>query len=122
MQRFARIILVLLGLQFILGMLANFYVEIPKVQYWIVFHHWGYVLTHALNGVLLLALAIVFMGQALRQKRLVGPAAGGLASIFLAFVAGEIFVANGNDIWSLVMALGFLGAFASYLIASLAKT
>lgn len=118
MQRFARIILVLLGIQFILGMLANFYVEIPKVKPWLVFHHWGYVLVHAINGVVLLALAIVFIGQAMRQKRLIGPAARGLGSIVVAFVAGEIFVANGNDIWSLVMALGFLGAFANYLIAS----
>lgn len=115
MKPLAKIILASLGLQFILGMLANFYVEIPKIKPWLVFHHWGYVLVHALNGVLLLVLGIIFLQQALTKKQEQRPAIGGLVCIIVAFIAGELFVARQSDIYSLIMALAFLGAFANYL-------
>ncbi len=113
-RAFASLMLALLVVQFILGMLANLYSKIPQQKSYEVFHHFGFIVVHAYNGVLLLALAIIFLVQTVRKGGDRRPVIGGLANISIAFVCGEIFVVTQNDIWSLVMAIAFLGAFASY--------
>lgn len=104
-----------LGLQFLLGMLANFYSEIPKDKPYEVFHQFGYITLHAVNGTLLLVLSIVFLVKSIKAKTKLTTAWRGAASVVVAFVCGELFVFTQNDIYSLVMAAAFVSAFAAYV-------
>jgi len=114
-KKLANTILTLLLLQYILGMLANLYSKIPKVKSYDVFHQFGFIVFHALNGTLLLVLASVFLMQAIKQKSFKSAAIAGLAGILFAFICGEIFVANQIDFYSFLMSLGFLVALMSYV-------
>lgn len=112
-KRLVFTILGLLILQFILGMLANLYSSIPHHKPYEVFQQFGYILFHALNGTLLVALGVIFVIKNRRLKD-IKPAVGGLINLLLAFVFGEFFVFTLNDIFSLLMALAFIGALMSY--------
>lgn len=103
----------LLVVQFILGMLANLYATIPQQKSYEVFHHPGYILFHALNGTLLVVLGIILVVKT-RGQAAYKPAIGGLGNLLLAFAFGEFFVFTQNDIFSLLMALAFVGALLSY--------
>lgn len=113
-KKFAFIMIGLLWLQFLLGMLANLFQEIPKDKPDEVFHKFGFIMFHALLGWILLILAIVFLVKTIRAGTDKRPAIGGLANILAAFIFGETFVATQKDIFSLLMALAFLGALMSY--------
>jgi hypothetical protein len=112
--RLPRIILGLLVLQFILGMLANLYQEVPEGAPQEVYRQFGYISLHALNAAALVILAIVFLVKAVRQHRAVGPAIGGLSAIVVAYACGVVFVETGNDVLSFVMGLAFVGALIGY--------
>ena len=112
-KRLVNTILGLLVLQFVLGMLANLYATIPQQKPYEVFHQFGYILFHALNGTLLVVLGVVLVSKSRKQASL-KPAIGGLASLLLAFTFGELFVFTQQDVFSLLMALAFIGAFMSY--------
>lgn len=113
-KRFANIMVGLLTLQFILGVLANLYSTIPTDKPYDVFHQFGYIIFHALNGFVLLVLAVVFMVQAQKRGQYVEQARGGLGSIVLAFTFGELFVFTQKDLFSFFMAISFLGALFAY--------
>ncbi len=112
-QKLIRIILGSLVLQFVLGMLANLYATIPADKPYEVFHQVGFINLHALNGTLLLVLSTVLTVKA-RRLPYFRPAAAGLFHIVLAFTFGELFVFTQNDIFSLLMALAFMGALIIY--------
>jgi len=118
MKKLSQWLVGLLVVQFVLGMFANAYSTIPADKPYEVFRQVGFIAPHAINGVLLLILAIVFVVKAYKQKQQLATAWGGLAGILIAFTAGELFVFTQNDAWSIVMALAFLGAFARYLVAT----
>lgn len=103
----------LLVLQFLLGMLANLYATIPKQKAYEVFHQFGFVTFHALNGTVLLVLGIVFLVKS-RKSPTMKPALGGLINMVLAYACGELFVFTQRGIFSFLMALGFIGALLSY--------
>ena len=114
-RRLNRLVLILLVVQFILGMTANLWVTIPDSQPWIVFHQVGPILLHTINALLLLDFSIMSLALAVKDGRRVGVAVWGLASVILAFASGLLFVNAGqNDLFSFTMALGFLGAFLSF--------
>jgi hypothetical protein len=113
-KKLAGTILGLLILQFLLGMLANLYAEIPANNPEEVFRQFGYIMFHVLNGVLLVILGAVFLYQALKRHAFKREAIGGLVALVVAFACGEVFVFTQNDIWSLLMALAFIGALMSY--------
>jgi hypothetical protein len=118
--------LVMLVLQYGLGMILNFYVEVPAAD-----AHAGIfteiataplaLTVHALLGVTLIGTAILTVARAMamRDRLLAMLAAGGLAAIVGAFLAGEMFVKNGQDSMSFAMAmltgvalLCYIGTFA----------
>ena len=104
--------LILLVLQYGLGIFLNLYVEVPASD-----AHAGifteiatapFALTvHAVLGLALIGTAILLVARAvsLRDRLLAGLAAAGLTAIGGAFGAGEIFVRNGQDIASMAMAV-----------------
>jgi hypothetical protein len=113
-KKFAQIMVGLLSLQFVLGILANLYTTIPSSKPYEVFNKFNFIAFHAINGMLLLVLASVFLARAVKGKRLIREAAQGLSSIVLAFIFGELFVFTQKDIFSFLMALSFLGALFAY--------
>ena len=112
-KRLVNTIVGLLVIQFILGILANLYATIPQQKPYEVFHQFGYILFHALNGTLLVVLGVVFAAKRHRQNdfRL---AISGLVSLLLAFAFGEFFVFTRNNVFSLLMAVAFIGALMPY--------
>jgi len=112
LRRVSAAALIMLAVQYGLGMILNFYVEVPVAD-----AHAGIfteittaplaLTVHALLGVSLVGTAILAVSRAmaLRDRRLALLAAAGLAAITGAFLAGEMFVKNGKDSTSFVMAM-----------------
>jgi hypothetical protein len=102
----------MLVLQYGMGMILNFYVEVPAAD-----AHAGIfteiataplaLTVHALLGITLVGTAILVVARAMRtrDRLLAALAAGGLAAIVGAFVAGEMFVKDGQDSLSFAMAM-----------------
>jgi hypothetical protein len=102
----------MLVLQYGLGMILNFYVEVPAAD-----AHAGIfteittaplgLTAHALLGVILIGTAILLVTRAItmRDRLLAVLAAAGLIAIGGAFWAGETFVKNGQDSTSFAMAM-----------------
>ncbi len=114
MKRLPNIVVGLLVLQFALGILANLYSTIPKVKPYEVFHHFSFITIHALNGTLLLILAIRFLIESIKSGDFKAEASRGLGSIVAAFIFGELFVFTQENIFSFLMAMAFIGALLSY--------
>ena len=116
--------LIVLVLQFGLGMMLNLFIPVPPAD-----EHAGFIkevrtaplgLTlHALLGTLLICAAIVLVTGAIRAKDrlMIAFAATGLVAIIGAFAAGELFVRDGRDGVSLSMALLTGVALVSYASA-----
>ena len=102
----------MLVLQYGLGMILNFYVGIPAAD-----AHAGIfteiataplaLTLHALLGISLIGTAMLLVARAIgtRDRLLAVLAAAGLVAIAGAFVAGEMFVKNGQDGTSFAMAM-----------------
>jgi hypothetical protein len=118
-KRLVNVILGLLVIQFLLGMLANLYAEIPQPAYE-VFHQAGYITFHALNGTLLVVLGIILIVKSRKEHALKLPIAG-LASMLFAYTFGELFVFTQYDLFSFLMSVGFIGALLSYARLAFAK-
>ena len=103
----------LLVFQFILGMLANLYAKIPTHKPYEVFQQFGFIAFHAVNATLLVVLGIILTIKSRGQSDF-KLAATGLANMVIAYVFGELFVFTQQDIFSLLMALSFIGALMSY--------
>lgn len=113
--RGARWLTGLLVLQFVLGMAANLFQKIPDDKPWMVFHELGPISLHTINALLILTLAVWLRVLAGRKRQFVVPVAVGGTAAAIAFVCGTIFVNLGqNDIFSYVMALGFIVALLEF--------
>jgi hypothetical protein len=111
----ARVLIGLLVIQFILGMLANLFAQIPTVEPYVVWHYFGPILLHTLNGLFLLILSIIFIIHAIRVKKFVRPGIAGAVAIAIAIFCGVTFVNAGqNNVYSFIMSLGFIVAFIVY--------
>src|SRR5690349_12278150 len=102
----------MLVLQYGLGMILNFYVGVPAADaHASIFTEIATaplaLTAHALLGVCLVGTAILAVARAMarRDRTLAVLAAAGLAAIVGAFVAGEMFVKNGQDGTSFAMAM-----------------
>jgi heme A synthase len=108
-------IVVLLILQFVLGMMSNLFQTVPKQKSWEVFHEFGPILLHTANATFILIFGFIFLSLALHRNKYPVAARLGLASIVLAYASGVTFVNAGqSDIYSFTMALGFISAFTTY--------
>lgn len=107
----------LLSIQYLLGLMAGMFEEIPADNPESVFFHVGYIHVHALTGLLLLILAIIFVMKAYKTKLQLLAGWSGLAAILIAAIAGQAFVHTQNDLWSIVMGIAWLAAFAHYFKA-----
>jgi hypothetical protein len=112
--KLVRSIVILLVLQFLLGVLASMYSDIPQNHPEEVFHHFGYISLHIVNGTLLLVLGAVFLYQALKHKAYKREAISGLGAMVAAWAFGEVFVFTQNDLLSFLMAGSFIGALLPY--------
>jgi hypothetical protein len=104
--------LIALVAQFGLGMWLNLYVQVPAAD-----QHAGItqeikngpllLTVHALLGTYLIGAAILLLVKAIRVRsgKVILAASAGLGAIFGAFIAGELFVKNGETKASLWMAL-----------------
>jgi hypothetical protein len=113
----------MLVLQYGLGMIVNFYVAVPAgdahASIFTEIATAPLALTaHALLGVTLVGTAIMAVARAmaLRDRTLAVLAAAGLAAIVGAFVAGEMFVKNGQDSTSFAMAMLTGAALLCYVV------
>jgi hypothetical protein len=115
-------VLIMLVVQYALGIFLNLYVNIPASD-----HDAGLgheissaplsLTLHALLGLALLAAAIVVVVRsvAVGSRELTLLASAGLTAIFGAFAAGELFVRDGSNGASMVMALLAGVAFLCYI-------
>jgi len=118
MKKLAWWLVGILGVQYLLGLLAGMFEEIPTDNPESVFMHLGYIHVHALTGALLLLLAIVFLVKAYKTKTQLMTAWVGLIGIVAAAIAGQVFVHTQNDTWSIVMGVTWLVAYSCYLVAA----
>ena len=110
--------LVLLILQFAVGMGVNLYVTIPAGKSFLpaVFGS-ALLAAHAVIALLLLGAAIGALVRSVRARRLVPLTSASLLAILVAAFAGSSFVGSGADSASLTMALAAAVAMFSYVAA-----
>ena len=113
------ITLVLLVLQYIVGMMANLEVQLPSgnAVSW-VFGHSIIIQLHIYLGTLLIVVELVALVLSLVARHPVGivAAVAGLALLVFVWLSGVQFLATQQNDLSLRMALGFMGAFIAYLL------
>jgi hypothetical protein len=107
---------------FILGMIANLYIEIPEsvtssaAWSW-VFSNSGVIAAHIILGTLLLLVSLgsLVLAFAAKNRTAILASVSGLVFTLVAYFFGSEFVsAGGSALSSLLMAFGFLGAVLSY--------
>lgn len=122
-KRFPLIAVVAISVQFLLGMFANMYATFPEdanvTAYWESARNDPVVLAHILLGIaLFLGATRYFVTLWVNKQKVLLPYAGiGLAAITIAAIGGERFVSTQDDLWSFVMAVGFLASIITYLAA-----
>ncbi|HLZ64066.1 MAG TPA: hypothetical protein VKR06_44625 [Ktedonosporobacter sp.] len=113
------ITLVLLVLQYIVGMIANLEVQLPSGNDWSwVFGNSIITQIHIYIGTLLIVVALVALILSLVARHPVGivAAVAGLALLIFAWLSGDQFLLTQQNDQSLRMALGFMGACIAYLL------
>lgn len=110
----------LLGIEFILGMLANLYEEVLSDAPEQAFRHIGYISLHAALAVAIVLVALWLGWLAYKTKTAVLTNLLGLASVLIASLSGHLFVVTGQDGYSVAMAIAFLAAFSCYLYQAVA--
>lgn len=108
-------LLFLLIIQFILGMINNLYINIPKQKPYLIWHSLNSVSIHSFVALLLIIFSIFFLINSIRNRKYDILARIGIFGILLATLFGVFFVLyGGNNIFSLLMALGFIISFVVY--------
>ena len=109
---------VLLIIQFALGTAVNLYVTLPghKAFFSTVFGS-ALLAAHVIVALVLLGASISALVRAIRARRVIVPAAIGLAAVLAAATAGAAFTSTQNNGASLAMALAAAAALLSYLAA-----
>jgi hypothetical protein len=120
-------ILIVLIVQFALGIGVNLYVTLPAAGHpghasW--FGNGALLALHATLGIFLILAAIAVLVRAImaRNATLIATSAAGLVAIGLAFFFGASFTAKLTDGYSLGMAIAFAAALACYAIGLYALT
>lgn len=112
--------LVLLVLQYVLGVMANLEVQLPRggdVWGW-VFQNSVIIQLHIYTGTLLIVVALVALILSIRARHPIAiiAAVAGLALLVFAWLSGDQFLATQQNDLSLRMALGFIGACIAYFL------
>lgn len=114
------VIIVLLILQYLLGMITNLFVQFPQDkhggQLWVFAWKQIPLAAHIILGILLIIGSIVLVIRAMRQKNKSWIIASiiGVLSILVAGVSGAIFIPSQAAIYSFIMSISFIAAFISY--------
>ncbi len=114
------LMIILLAVQYILGMINNFFVDFPQSDQPEVM--WRYAasqaseISHIFLGLLLFVSAAILVVRAVRAKNRSWIIASitGLAGILSAIVGGVTFIPSQNDQLSFVMAVAFIVALLAY--------
>jgi len=115
-------ILVLLVIEFVLGMVTAVFVQFPdsltngNAWAWSMSQSPA-VLVHVIVGTLLFlaALVVLVLGFLLHSRTTVLTGVLGFAAILVAYLSGSTFLADiSQDVYSFTMALGFIGAAVVY--------
>ncbi len=110
---------VLLVLQYILGIIANLEVSLPAGNAWRwVFENSPLIQLHIYNGTLLIVAALVAMIMTMVARHTAGmiTSIAGLALIIFSWLSGAEFLGSGDNGFSLRMGLGFIGALIAYAL------
>ncbi len=128
------LILILLGVQFLIGMLVNLFVQVPAShpgvnapEYfsgvvqgvaWALVNAPLWLLLHAIVGLVLFLAALLLIGYAIaaRRRAWITVSVVGALGIILAGFNGASFINYGHDFSSLFMSMGFLMAAVAYTI------
>jgi len=128
------IILVLLAVQFLVGMLVNLFEQVPSVHpganapeyfsgvvqgvVWALLHAPLWLQIHAIVGLLLFIASLILIGFAIaaRRRAWIIVSVVGLLGIMAAGFNGASFMNYGHDFSSLLMSIGFLLAAVPYTI------
>jgi len=131
--------LLLLAVQFLLGMVVNLFVQVPSVHpgigasnyfqgvvqgvAWALVHAPLGLLVHVVAGLLLFLTSLILIGFAIASRRAwIIVSAIGLIGIMAAGFNGASFMNYGQNFSSLLMSIGFLLAAVAYTIGlSLAR-
>lgn len=114
------VMLVLLLIQYVLGMITNLYVQFPEnsqpEQLWAAAQSQFASMAHIILGMLLLVVAILIIVRAVMSKNrtLVWISVAGLVSILVAIISGSMFINAQSDVYSLVMAIAFIVSLVVY--------
>lgn len=111
---------------FVLGMIANLYIEIPEGLFnqkaWsYVFQSAPVIAVHAVLGTLILLVSIASLVMAIRSRNskwILGSSFGIVFTALAAFSGSDFVSSGGSNLSSLLMAFGFLGALISYALAA----
>ena len=134
------LMLLLLAVQFLLGMVVNLFVQVPSVHpgvgasnyfqgvvqgvAWALVHAPLGLLVHVLEGLLLFLTSLILIGFAIasRRRAWIIVSVIGFIGIVAAGFNGASFMNYGHDFSSLLMSIGFLLAAVAYTIGlSLAR-
>ena len=111
--------LVLLVIQYVLGMIANLELQFPAGNLWRwVFENSPIIQLHIITGTLLIVVALVALILSIVARHTAGiiAAIAGLALLIFSWLSGAQFLATQDNTLSLRMALGFIGAFIAYIV------
>jgi hypothetical protein len=127
LRRASLAILIVLIVQFALGIGVNLYVTLPAAGHpghssW--FGNGALLALHAALGMFLVLAAVFVLARAItaRNVTLIATSAAGLAAIGLAFFFGATFTDKLTNGYSLSMAIAFAAALACYAIGLYALT
>ena len=134
LQIISTIMLLLLSVQFLVGMVVNLYVKVPSVHpgaeasdyfvgvvqglAWVLIHGTLALVVHVVLGLLLFLIALILIGLAIasRRRAWIITSLIGLLGIMAAGFNGASFMNYGHDFSSLLMSIGFLMSAISYMI------
>jgi hypothetical protein len=134
MRTVAAITLLLLAIQFLIGMIANLFIQVPNVHpgtgssnyfvgvvqgvVWALLHSELGLLLHVIVGLLLGIAAFTLLGLAIasRQRAWIVTSILGWIGVIGAGFNGASFLNYGHNFSSLLMSIGFLLAVVSYAI------
>jgi hypothetical protein len=109
-----------LVVQYALGMVSNLFVQFPQTDQpnllWAYARSQFPTFAHIIIGILLLVSAIVFVIRAIRNhdRGWIASSVAGLVGIAIAIYGGVTYTTIQVDLYSLIMALGFIVAFVAY--------
>lgn len=112
--------IVLLVIQYILGMITNLFVQFPQSDQRGVLWEFAWSqfseASHIILGMLMFVSAVIFVMRAMRHRNRIWTAASwaGLIAILTAIYGGVTFIPSQADRYSLIMAFAFIAAFLAY--------